>query len=342
MNVNLLEKLCSASGISGDENEVREMILEEIKNYVTSYEIDAMGNLIVFKEGNKRAVNKLMISAHMDEIGFIVTGIKSDGMITVNEVGGIDRRVILGKQVKIGKNKIDGVFGVKPIHLLSADEREKIPKIDEMYCDIGANSKEEAEKYVNLGDGVVFASKFINDENRIISKAIDDRIGCLVLIELIKDNLEYDTYFTFLVQEEVGLRGARTATYKVNPHSAIVVEATTACDVAQISQDKKVCEMGQGGVISFMDRATIYDKEYYKLAQNVACENNVPIQIKQAVAGGNDSGAIHSSRNGVRTLAVSFPCRYIHSANSIIAVSDYKSVYTIVKKSAEKISGGVV
>ncbi len=339
MDIKLLEKLCCASGVSGDEGEVRDIIMNEIKNHVDNFEVDALGNIIAFKSGKNKASKKIMLSAHMDEVGFVVTNIASSGVLKVSAVGGIDRRVILGKQATVGKNKINAVFGVKPIHLLTAEEKDKIPKIDDMYCDIGADNKKEAEKYIDLGDTVAFKSKFVIDEDRIISKALDDRIGCLVLIEIIKQEIEYDMYFTFVVQEEVGLRGAKTASYTVNPDSAIVVEATTACDVAQTNEDKKVCKLSEGSVISFMDRATIYDKEYVNLALEVAKNNNVAVQIKKAVAGGNDSGAIHCSRSGVRTLAVSFPCRYIHSANSIISRKDYNSVYTIVKKTAEIIAG---
>ena len=340
MNTELLKQLCGTGGISGDEKSVRELIINEITPYVESIKIDAMGNVIAFKKGKKDAIKKLMVSAHMDEVGFIVTNITNSGVLKIDTVGGIDRRVICGKSVLIGDNKIKGVFGVKPIHLLTTDEKDKIPKINEMYCDIGATSKSEAEKYVTVGDSVTFNSKTMIDDQRVISKAIDDRIGCLVLIDMIKEELEYDMYFTFLVQEEVGLRGAKTASYSVNPDSAIVVEATTACDIVGTSDVKQVCQLGKGAVISFMDRTTIYDKEYYNLALNIAKENNVDIQIKQAVAGGNDSGAIHCSRGGVRTLAVSIPCRYLHSASSIIATKDYESVYTIVKETSLIIAGG--
>lgn len=341
-DINLLKKLCCAPGISGDEKEIRDIIINEIKDSADEYRVDPMGNILAFKKGRNKAEVKTLLSAHMDEVGFIVTDITSDGALKVEEVGGIDRRVIPGKQVTVGKNRVNGVFGIKPTHLLKPDEKDKIPKLDNMYIDIGAKDKEEAEKFVQPGDSVIFNSPFICDENRIIAKALDDRIGCLVLIDILKSDIEYDLYFSFVVQEEVGLRGAKAAAYTIDPQAAIVVEATTAADTAHTEEEKQVCKMGEGAVISFMDRRTIYDKEYYKAAFDVAKQSNVKIQPKKAVAGGNDAGVIHSSRGGVRTLAVSFPCRYIHSSASIIAVSDYKAVYTVARQTALAIAGGKV
>ncbi len=335
MDKSLLEKLCSANGISGDECRVRDIIISEIKNAGSKYSVDNMGNLLVFKKGKKTPERKLLISAHLDEVGFIVTNITADGYIKFNEVGGIDRRVILGKSVVIN-NSISGVVTAAPMHLLSGEQRESIPKLDNMYIDIGAVNKEEAEKFVSLGDSINFASDFSWHSKTITGKAIDDRAGCAILIDLINSNLEYDTYFSFVVQEEVGLRGARCAAYTIQPDFAIVVEATTAADIPNVSSEKAVCKVGNGAVISFMDKVTIYDKQL--VAQALKCGNDtVKVQLKQAVAGGNDAGAIHSSRGGVRTLAVSLPCRYLHSPCSLISSDDLYSVQCVVTEMSNKI-----
>ena len=223
LDIKLLERLCKCDGISGDEKKVRELIIEEIKPYADSISIDNLGNLIVHKQGKNRAKSRLMLSAHMDEVGLMVTDITSDGYLKFDEVGGIDRRVLLGKSVTVGKNNINGVIGVKPIHLCKGEENARIPELSEMYIDIGADSKEDALNYIKYGDSINFISEFYATADSITSKALDDRFGCLVLIELIKSELEYDMDFAFVVQEEVGLRGAKVAAYTVDPEFALIM-----------------------------------------------------------------------------------------------------------------------
>lgn len=341
MNKELLRKLCNANGISGDEKEVRDIIISEIRNSGAEYNIDNMGNLIVFKKGKKAPKKKLLISAHMDEVGFIVTHITSDGYLMFDEVGGIDRRVVMGKSVTVGKN-VSGVITAKPIHLLSSDERNAIPKYSGMYIDIGATSLADAMKYVNVGDSVHFDSEFSWENDIITGKALDDRAGCAIMIEMINSELEYDTYFSFVVQEEIGLRGSKCASYTVNPDTAIIVETTTAADIPEVAESKKVCYVGKGAVISFMDRRTIYDKELVAEAMKCADGESIKAQSKQAVAGGNDAGAIQTSRGGVRVLAVSLPCRYLHSPCGLISAKDINSAYSIINNMAVKIQSGVV
>lgn len=337
-NLTLLKKLCLANGISGDESNIRKIIIDEIKEYATDITTDNLGNLIVYKKGEKTPKNKLMISAHMDEVGFIVTDITSDGFIKFDEVGGIDRRVVLGTDVLIN-NKINGVTSVKPVHLCDSDERSKIPSYSDMCIDIGADSREEAEAVVSLGDSITFQSFYFENDYTIKSKALDDRLGCFIMIEMIKQELHYDMYFTFVVQEEVGLRGAKVAAYRVEPDFAIVLESTTAADIPEVSQAKQVCSIGDGAVIGYMDRSTIYDKGLINHCKKLSEERNIKLQFKRAVAGGNDSGIIHSTRMGVRTLAISIPCRYLHSQMSLISKSDIDDVYNLAKNLAFDICG---
>lgn len=334
----LLEKLCTARGISGQEQTVRNLILDEIKPYADQITVDPLGNLLVFKKGAGRAGTKLMFSAHMDEVGFIVTHITEDGFLKVAPVGGIDKRVIPGKQVLVGEKGLPGVIGIQPIHLSKDDEREKALNFDQISIDIGAVSREDALHHVSLGDMVTFSSVFDLSGGMVKSKAIDDRAGCTLLIELLKEELPFDLYFAFVVQEEVGCRGAKAAAYTIAPEACIVVESTTAADIAGVEEEKKVCHVGRGAVVSFMDRSTIYDREYFRLAQQAGQKAGAKVQVKQAVAGGNDAGAIHVSRGGVRTIAVSLPCRYLHSAVGLIAQEDYESVKTTVRALAETIA----
>ncbi|SEH76191.1 endoglucanase [Ruminococcus flavefaciens] len=328
----LLKELCLTDGISGDENAVRDLIISKIK-LVCEYSVDNLGNLICFKKGRKKPKKKLMICAHMDEVGLMVTFIRADGTLSFSCVGGIDPSVIIGRQVHIGKNRISGVVGSTAVHNLSKEDRDKAPEVDSLYIDIGAASKEEAEKYVSLGDSVCFDSEFTElGGSRVKSKALDDRAGCAMMIKLLHEKLEYDTYFVFNVQEEIGLRGSTVSAFSVAPDFAIVLEATTAADIDGVSGAKRVCVLGDGPVVSFMDRSTIYDKELYQLAFDIAT-----CQTKTMIAGGNDSGAIHISGSGVRTIAISVPCRYLHSPSSVIEMSDLESSYKLVKILARRI-----
>lgn len=340
LDMKLLERLCKCDGISGDEGEVRKLIIEEIKPYADRISIDNLGNLIVHKKGKNRAKSKLMLSAHMDEVGLMVTDITSDGYLKFDEVGGIDRRVLLGKSVTVGNNKINGVIGVKPIHLCKGEETGRIPELSEMYIDIGADSKEDALKDIKYGDSINFVSDFTVTLDSITSKALDDRFGCLVLIELIKSELEYDMDFAFVVQEEVGLRGAKVAAFTVDPEFALVIETTTAADIPEIDTNKQVCNLSDGAVISVMDRRTIYDKDMVALAFDCAEKSDIKAQYKRAVAGGNDAGVIHSSKSGVRTLAVSLPCRYLHSPNCVVNKQDCENMIELVLMLAKNIAGG--
>ena len=336
----LLKKLCAADGISGDEKDIRDIIISEIDGYA-DVKTDNLGNIIAFKKGRKRAVGKLMISAHMDEVGFIVTDITDDGLIKFDEVGGIDRRVLPGRNVVINR-KVNGVIGVKPVHLCDKDEQTRIPSYSDMYIDIGAESREEAEKYVSVGDSVAFKSVYRENDDGIFSKALDDRVGCRIMIDMIKSELEYDTFFAFVVQEEVGLHGAKAAAFTVAPDYSIVLESTTAADVPDVARTKQVCNVGEGAVIGYMDRRTIYDRGLIEKCLELSEKHGIPMQFKRAVAGGNDAGAIHDSRGGVRTIAVSLPCRYLHAQLSYISKKDYNSVSRLAIELAREIAGGNV
>lgn len=335
--LNYLKRLCNINGISGDEGKVREYICSQLDGRA-EYHVDNLGNVIAFKKGKKTPEKKIMISAHMDEVGGIVTYINSDGTLKFAPVGGIDPRVVFGRRVTVGKNNLVGVIGSKAVHNLTADERKKTVKFDEMNIDIGCTSKEQAEKCVSLGDSVCFVSDFIEFGNgKIKGKAIDDRAGCAVMLKLIEQDLDYDVYFTFVVQEEIGLRGAAAAAYTVDPDYAIVLEATTAADVPGAVNEKKVCSLGKGPVVSFMDRHTVYNKDMYNLCFETAKEKNIPCQTKTMIAGGNDAGAIHISRGGVKTCAISVPCRYLHSPSCVIDKNDLENTYELTKNLLDRI-----
>ena len=332
----LIEELCTLSGISGREDSVRDYIINKIKDYA-EYSVDPLGNLIVFKKGKKPAKNKVMLDAHMDEVGMIVTAITSEGFLKFAKVGGINSKVILGRSVKVGEKAVNGVIGIKPVHLVDKDKEDAIPSADELYIDIGALDKEEAQSVVSLGDAVWFNSDFVEFGNGFVkAKALDDRAGCALLIEMIRSELEYDAWFSFSVQEEIGTRGAQTAAFNIAPDYAIVVETTTAADISGVKDENQVCICGKGGAVSFMDRSTIYNKALFDRAFEVAKEKNIICQPKTVVAGGNDAGAIHKSRGGVKVLTVSVPCRYLHSPACVIKHSDAEESLKLIKAMAEE------
>ena len=316
----MLKDLCLLNGTSGREEAVRNYIIEKIKDKC-EYSVDALGSVIAFKKGRKAPDKKVLVAAHTDEVGFIVTDITDDGYLRFAPVGGIDAAVVLGRRVDI--NGIKGVVGAKAVHLLSDDEKKNEPAFDKLAIDIGAADKAEAEKAVSLGDCAYFASDYCEfGDGFIKSKALDDRIGCMLMIELINSDLEYDTYFCFNVQEEVGLRGSGCSAYAVKPDVAVILESTTAADIDGVTGGDKCCVLGKGPVVSFMDGRTIYDKQIFDLAFEVAKENNIKIQTKTKIAGGNDAGTIQKSGAGCRVAAVSLPCRYIHSGSSVVKIGD--------------------
>ncbi len=333
--LDLLEKLCLLDGTSGNEENIRKFIISEIKGFC-EYKVDNLGNIICFKKGKKRSDKRLMLDAHMDEVGLIITAVTADGFLKFDTVGGMDASVLAFKTVKIGE--ITGIISSKPVHLLSKEEQKKPQKVGALYIDIGATSKEEALSLISLGDTAVIQSEFTVMGENVKAKAIDDRIGCAVLITLLKDDAEYDFWAVFSTQEEIGTRGAKVATFAVNPDFALVLEATTAADIAGVSDDKSVCNLGKGPAVSFMDRATAYDRTLY----NAALSSGLAVQPKRAVAGGNNSGAIHLSREGVRTLAISLPCRYIHSPSCVANIGDMDNMLKLTKYMLNGILNGEI
>lgn len=325
--LNELKILCNINGASGNEENVRNYIVKEAENY-GDITVDNAGNVIVFKKGTEKTDKKVMICAHMDEVALIITYIDSNGFLKFSSVGGIDTSVLAGKKVTV--NGIDGVIGVKPIHLYKEKELP-YPEMNELYIDIGAKDKEDAKKYVTEGDIAYFNSDTVEFGGHFFkAKAVDDRLGCAIMLKMLRSELKYNTYFAFVVQEEVSGKGASAAAYTIEPDFAIVIESTTASDIPDVTEENKVCNLGGGAVISFMDRATLYDKDLYKAAFRIAEEKNIKIQTKTKVAGGNDARVIHKSRGGVRTIAVSCPTRYLHSPSCVIDVNDIDPMYDIV------------
>ena len=330
--VNTLKTLCMLSGVSSFEDEVRSYIKGRVAPYADSIRVDAMGNLIVFKKGAKSTGNKLMLCAHMDEVGLIIRAITEDGYLKFSCVGGIDRRVLLGKRVAVGDQKLTGIIGLKAIHMTTLEERKRVPKLEEYYIDIGAKDKEEAEKLVNIGDCGVFVSDAVEFGNGMLkAKAIDDRVGCAILVKLLEEELPMDCTFVFNVQEEVGTRGAFGSAFSVTPEIAMVLEGTTAADNPALDEHCQVCWPGKGPVISWMDGSAVYDRDLFEMLRDLADQNNVPWQMKHYLAGGTDAGAIQRTKEGVRVTGISAAVRYLHAPSSVASISDVEHMLALAR-----------
>ena len=326
----LLKTLTEACGLSGNEKEVRDIIVSEIKDYC-NVKIDRLGNIIAFKEG-KPSLKKIMVTAHMDEVGLLVKDIDSSGLLKFLPVGGIDKRILISKPVLVGKDKIRGIIGAKPIHLQKRDEWTNALTMKDLYIDIGAKNKNDAEKYVSIGDYVTFDSKYTEfGDNLVKAKALDNRVGCAILIDLIKTLKGVSFYGVFTVMEEVGLVGAGPAAYEVNPEISIVLEGTLCYDIPELESHLVPTYIGKGPAISLVDRTTVYNHKLRDRIIEIAKKNDIPYQYRKTAMGGNDSGKIHTSRDGSLTTTISVPCRNIHSPVSVMSMEDYKNTSRLVK-----------
>ena len=326
-----LKKYCGCISPSGCEDEIRELIIQDIQQIATRYEVDRMGNLIAFKKGRKTPDKKVVVSAHMDEVGLMVKYISDEGYIYFDPIGGIDPRVVGGRRVVIGDKRIYGVVASKAIHLQKKKERGMVVPLEEMYIDIGCDDKKSCEEVVSVGDVATFVPNFEEFGDGLIkSKAIDDRFGCALLVELMQEELEYDTYFAFVTCEEVGTDGAKQVAFNLRPDIAIAIEATTAGDVLGAPKSRYACELRKGAVISHIDGSTIYDKKLVEYALATAQENNIKCQLKNVIAGGNDASAYQRTAAGARVLAVSAPTRYIHSASNIVCKDDLFEIKKLI------------
>lgn len=341
MLMDTLKTLCALSGPSSFEDDVRDYLRRRAEAAGARVRVDGMGNLICVKRGAKSASQKLMLAAHMDEVGLMVKSITEDGYIKFACLGGIDRRVLIGKPVFLGKNRVSGVIGLKAIHLITAEERKSVPKLDELYIDIGAGSRGEAEALTHIGDFAVF-SDYITEygSGMLKAKAIDDRIGCAVMIELLEKDLPVDVTFVFTVQEEVGTRGAFGAAFSVTPDIALILEGTTAADSPTTDANRRACYPGRGPVVPYMDGGAVYDRGLFELLRDLAEENGIPWQTKEYIAGGTDAKAIQRSRSGVRVATVSAAVRYLHSPSSVASISDFEHIETLALRFIEAVAAG--
>ncbi|NLE45864.1 MAG: M42 family metallopeptidase [Chloroflexi bacterium] len=338
----ILQQLSEATGVSGDEQDVRSVVLNAIRACVDDLRIDSIGNILAVKRGKDENGVRVMVSAHMDEVGFMVVGHNGDGFLKFRTVGGIDARILPGASISVGPKRLPGVIGVKPVHLLkSSDEAEQVAKVDDLMVDIGAKNKSEAEKLAPLGTYATFASHFRELGPCVSGKAFDDRAGCAILIEVLRatEALGCELHAAFTVQEEVGLRGARVAAFAIDPECAFALEGTIADDLPKDKPGTSpTTELGKGPAITVMDRSFIADRRLVRLVTGTAEELGIPYQIKQPGIGGTDAGAIHRSRGGVPSITLAVPCRYIHSPAALMNLADFGRTVRLLRESLSRLT----
>src|SRR5512139_812464 len=338
--IKLLEKLCNVIAISGDEGEVRRIVLEEIKPYADEVRVDALGSVLATRCGEGRSRPRVLLDAHMDEVGFMIVADDGDGIYRFVTVGGIDSRHLLGKQVLVGRDRTPGVIGGKPVHLMNPDEKTRKVSVDSMRIDLGPGGK------ANVGDRAGFATKFKRVGPSILSKAIDDRSGVATLIELLKHApSNVDVYAAFSVQEEIGLRGAKVAAQYFNPDLAVAIDSTPANDLPLYDGSENMSyntRLGLGPAIYVADGSTLHDPRLVRFLRETAEAEGIPYQIRQPGGGGTDSGAIQRSLAGIPAVSVSVPHRYTHSPLSIARLTDWKNTITLLHAALKRITPDLV
>ena len=336
----LLEKLCNAIAVSGDEGEVRKIVLEEIKDHADDVRVDALGNVLTTRRGRGKRRVRIMLDAHMDEVGFMIVADEGEGIYRFETIGSIDVRHLVGKQVYVGKERMPGVIGAKPIHLMDADERTHKVPLDDLRIDVGLAGK------AKVSDRAGFATKFRRVGPSIMSKAIDDRIGVATVIELLRhvpSNIDLCAAFT--VQEEIGVRGAKVAAQYFDPDLAIAIDSTRANDLPDFDGNENMTyntKLGLGPAIYIADGSTLHDPRLVRFLQATAEAGSIPVQLRQPGGGGTDSGAIQRSLAGIPTVSVSVPHRYAHSPVSVSRVEDWKNTLNLLHAALKKITPDLV
>ena len=332
----LLEKLCRAVGVSGGESEVRKIVLEEIKSSVDEVKVDALGNVLATKKGRGAKHLRVMLDAHMDEVGFILVADDSEGLYRFKIIGGIDPRSLVGKQVVVGKGHTPGVIGAKPIHHTTPDERKKPLAEEALRIDLGPESK------IKIGERGTFAPNFQRVGPSLMSKSLDNRLGVATLIELLKVSYpNIDLCAAFTVQEEIGLRGAKVAAQYFKPDLAIVIDATPANDLPMQFESENIfynTKLGLGPAIYVSNSSTVDDPRLVRFIQFVAQKAKIPYQIRQPGGGGTNAGGIQRAGMGVPVVSISVPHRYTHSAMSMARIDDWKNTLALLHTAVRQIT----
>jgi len=335
--IKLLERLCNAVAVSGDEGEVRRIVLEELKGHADEVKVDALGNVLAIRKGTGEKRLRVMLSAHMDEVGLMLVADEGEGLFRFVSVGGIDSRHLPGKAVLIGPEHVPGVIGACPIHLTSREERkEKIP-LDAMRIDVGPGTSK-----VKPGDRATFATRFQRSGPSLLAKALDNRLGVVSLIELVRHAPpEIDLLAAFTVQEEIGPRGSKVAAYAFNPDIGIAVDATPAYDLPGWDGEENTTyntRLGHGPAIYVADNSTLSDPRLVRWLAETGDRLKIPYQFRQPGGGGTDAGAIHKALAGIPSVSISVPHRYSHTAISIARLEDWKNSLALLQGALSRLT----
>ncbi len=338
LNLFLLDQLTALPGISGREAAVCNYLKEQLAPYADSMRSDVMGNLIVFKKGTSD--KNLLLCAHMDEVGLMIHHIDERGFLRFVTVGGIDPRTLLAQRVRVQtkSGELVGVIGTKPAHITTEADRTKAVGVKELFIDVGL-SAEEAKEQVEIGDFAVLERPFALMGGRMIcAKALDNRAGVFVLAELLRalKSPYYNVYAVFTVQEEVGLRGAVTASFGIDADLALCLDTTGAADIPGCAPQDYICSLGKGVGITALDARTITNPVLFESLKEVCAENQIRYQIRVAPRGGNDAGAVHQSKTGIPTCGLSIPTRNIHSNVEIVHIDDLENAFHLVYRVAQE------
>ena len=337
LNTSLLATICETPGAPGHEDLVRDLVIKEITPHVDHVEVDAMGNVTAIKKG--RSSKKVMIAAHMDEIGFIVTHVDDNGFCRIHTLGGFDPKTLTAQRVIVhGKKDVVGVMGSKPIHIMSPEERNKAPKISDYFIDLGM-SADEVRELIPIGSTVTRERGLIEMGDCVNCKSIDNRVSVFILIEALKQLKDpaYDVYGVFTVQEEVGIRGAMVAAHAIQPDFGLGLDTTIAFDTPGAQAHEKVTSLGKGTAIKIMDASAICDPRMVKFLKKVADENEIAWQPEILTAGGTDtSGIQRMTEGGVISGAISIPTRHIHSVIEMAHKQDIQGSIDLLKVALER------
>jgi len=336
----ILRQLSEAHGVSGAEGPVRDAVLALIKRHVDEVSTDSIGNILAVKHGTGSERLRVMVDAHMDEVGLMVTGHTGDGMLRVAAIGGLDDRLLLGMRVLVGPKALPGVLGGTPVHLASGSS---VVSLKEMRVDIGAASKDSASSKAPIGTRIAFDTQFMDLGTLVRGRAFDDRVGCAVLVHLLRSGpYPHDLIASFTVQEEVGLRGAKVAANAAAPDLAFVLEGTIADDLPKEADESPTTVLGKGPALSLMDRSTIFDRRLTRYLIDTAEAEGIAVQFKQPGIGGTNAGSISTAGVGVPTAALSVPCRYIHSPAALLNKGDYRAAIRLMAAALEQLDRAVL
>ena len=340
INIELLKEICEVAGAPGHEQRVREIVIRETKNLVDEVRVDNMGNVIVVKKGKES--KKVMIGAHMDEIGFIVTHIDDNGFVFFHTLGGFDPKTLTAQRVIIhGREDVIGVMGSKPIHLMSPEDRNKVPKVKDYFIDTG-RSKKELDKIISVGDTITRERELIEMGSCINCKSLDNRVSVYILIEMLremKDTPPYDVYGVFTVQEEIGIRGANVSAMKINPDFGFGLDTTIAFDTPGSTKKEQVSALGEGACIKVMDSSTVCDYRMVKYMKEISEKKNIKTQLEILPAGGTDTAGIQRMNPGGSIAgAVSIPTRHIHQVIEMVHKEDVRNAIDLLRNCIENLN----